>query len=621
MKQIDYTSFGDKKKSDEEIANDWWSKKGDERADSVQKIVEILQRYDSSRITQYQISAKLYNNISLMGLNGMNMSKVSTNASGQKDRITYNVIQSAIDTVIAKMSKNKPRPMFLTSGGDYKIQRRAKNLDKFVEGVFYENKAYELGTDTFLDAAVWGDGFCQVYAFDGRVKIDRVMPGELFTDWMEAYYGKPRQLHRVRCYDRDKLIAMFPKFKKEIAAAKNYNSDHTGIYQNVADQVIVSESWRLPSSKNATDGVHCITIPGCELFAEEWKKDRFPFAQLQWSRRLNGFWGQGAAERIQNIQLEINKILWIIQRSIHLAGSFKILNKIGNKVVTEHLNNDVGAIVEYTDTPPQYVTPPIVPIELYNQVENLKRSAFETLGVSQLSANSQKPAGLNSGAALREYNDIETERFLLLGKNYEAFFIDLADLVIETAKEIAEEDSGFYVQVPDKTSIKKIRWKDVDMERDEFVLKTYPVSSLPNEPAGRLQTITEYMQAGMMNPRTGRKLLDFPDLEQVETLSNSKEEYIHAIFDKIIEDSEFTPPEPQDDLQMAREIALEYYAQGKCNGLEEPKLELIRQFIDQVDMLVEKMNTPVQPMSAEGQQAIPAQPQAAPVSDLLPMEQ
>ena len=621
---IDYKSFNKDEALNPEtnVANNWWAQKGEALADSVHKIVYVLQRFDSSRITQYQISSKLYNNISLMGLNGYNLSKISTNASGQKDRITYNVVASAIDTVIAKMAKNKPKPLFLTSGGDYKMQRRAKKLDKFVEGIFYENKAYELSLETLLDAAVFGDGFVQVYCKDGKICYDRVMPGELYTDWLEAYYGKPRQLHRPRNYDRDILVQMFPKFKKQILEAKSATTDMVGVQQNIADQVTVVESWRLPSGKNANDGIHCITIPGQVLFQENWDKDHFPFAHIRWAKRLNGFWGQGAAEQIQNIQLEINKILWIIQRSIHVAGSFKILNKIGNKVVTEHLNNDIGAIIEYTDTPPQYVVPPIVPMELYNQVENLKRSAFEKVGVSQLSVNSQKPAGLNSGAALREYNDIETERFMVLGKLYENFFLQLAELTVDCAKELDEAGEAVQVSVPEKSSLKAISWKEVDLDKDAFVMKMYPVSSLPSDPSGRLQTITEYMQAGMLSPRTGRRLLDFPDLEQVEVLANSREDYLHNIFDKIIEDNEFTPPEPYDDLELARELALEYYAQGKNNGLEEEKLELIRQFMDQVDLLVQKAMTPppgAMPQEGMQPQAVLGEPMQAPKSELMPM--
>jgi hypothetical protein len=618
MSKIDYNSMTKGDFGEKSFDKKWWTLEGDELANSVQKITKTLIGYDSARLTQCQISSKLYNNISLMGLNGLSFTRPSNNMTGQKDRVTYNIVQSGIDTIVAKMSKNKPKPMFLTSGGDYKIQRKAKKLDKYVEGVFYENKAHQLGMDALLHAAVLGDGFIQVYHQNGRIKYETTLAHELFVDQLEAISGKPRQLHRIKPVDRDVLSDMFPKYKDKIMDSKSVYDDYFGVYQTVADQVLVTESWRLPSGKDTGDGAHCITINGCTLFSEEYKKQKFPFARLQWSKRLNGFWGQSGAEQIQNIQLEINKILWIIQRSIHLAGSFKVFNKIGNKVVKEHLNNDIGAIIEYTDTAPQYVVPPIVPMELYSQLENLKKSAYEKLGVSQLSAASQKPAGLNSGAALREYNDIESERFTVLGKHYEDFFLELSDLTIDCAKELYEQGENLEVKIPDSKFVKSIKWKEVNMDEDSYIMKTYPVSSFPNDPSGRLQTVTEYMQAGMLTPRAGRRLLDFPDLEQVETLANSQENYIHELFERIIDDGEFTPPEPYDDLKLAREMALEYYAQGRVNGLEDDKLEMIRQFMSQIDILEEKAAAALAPQPTQPQ-SVPANPMPAPTSELMPM--
>ena len=618
MATIDYTTLSGEQPDIKAFNKNWWILDGEDLANSVQKVTKTLIGYDSARLTQCQIASKLYNNISLMGLNGLSFTRPSNNMVGQKDRVTYNIVQSGIDTVVAKMSKNRPKPMFLTSGGDYKLQRKAKKLDKFVEGVFYENRAHDLGMDVLLHAAVLGDGFLQVYHENGRIKYEPVLAHELFVDQLEAINAKPRQLHRIKPVDRAVLAERFPEYKDSIATSKSVYDDYFGIYQTIADQVLVTESWHLPSGSSANDGLHCITIPGCVLFKEEYKKHNFPFARLQWSKRLNGYWGQSGAEQIQNIQLEINKILWIIQRSIHLAGSFKVFNKIGNKVVREHISNDIGAIIEYTDTPPQYVVPPVVPVEFYNQLENLKRSAYEKLGVSQLSAASQKPAGLNSGAALREYNDIESERFTVLGKHYETFFMDLAMLTIDCTKELFDQDVNLEVKVPGAKFINSIKWKEVDMEADEYVMKVYPVSSFPNDPAGRLQTITEYMQAGMITPRAGRRLLDFPDLEQIETLANAQEDYIHQCLEAIVDKGDFTPPEPFDDLQLARELALEYYAQGRQNGLEEDKLEMIRQYMDQINILEEKAMMAMQAAQPQPQ-AVPANPLPAPTSELMPM--
>jgi len=139
------------------------------------------------------------------------------------------------------------------------------------------------------------------------------------------------------------------------------------------------------------------------------------------------------------------------------------------------------------------------------------------------------------------------------------------------------------------------------------------VSSLPSDPAGRLQTVQEYAQAGYLSPRQARRLLDFPDLEQVESLANAQENAIVRDLDRIVEDGEMTPPDAFTDLAMARELALQYLAEGKCNGLEEERMELLRRYVADVDTL---QNPPAPLMLPE------AVPQAPPVpaapSDLVP---
>lgn len=623
MRKIDYTTFNNPNDTTQNpYASRWWIAPKSERAQAVTAIVKAIAEYDSKRQTQYQISTRLYGNSNLMGLNGLSYSKIQSVNNASKDRLTYNVCQSVVDTITSKIAKNKPRPMFLTSGGDYKIQRKAKKLDKFVEGIFYENGAHNLGPIVFRDGCVSGDGIVHVFAKEGRVKFERVLASEIYVDWVDAFYGEPRQLHRVKNIDRAVLLDMFPEKKELIRNASSASADLTGVARNVADQVTVVESWHLKSGESASDGLHTINIAEGNLFEEEWDKPYFPFAKFTWCPRLFGYWGQGLVEQIQNIQLEINKILWVIQRSFHLAGSFKILVENGSKIVKEHLNNDIGAIISYSGTPPQYIVPQIVASEMYGHLQTLKNSAYEQAGISQLSAASTKPAGLNSGKALREYNDIESDRFMTIGQAYERFFLELARLTVDCAKDIFETDKKLTVKVPGTKFIETIDWKDVNLKDDQYVMKIFPVSSLPNEPAGRLETIQEYIQAGFIAPRTGRKLLDFPDLEMVEELANSSENYLNEVFEKMIEDGIYTPPEPYDDLGLARELALQYYAQGKCNGLEEEKLELLRNYMDQLDILDQKTTEALAPLSQDNSQmpqpGPQAVPEAAPVSELLP---
>lgn len=621
MSGVDYTKFNTDSKAMEAqgaLNRRWWLARKEDRAASVAAVVNQISDFNTRRYAQYQTSARLYGNASILGMNQVLGQRGISTPAVLKDKVSYNIVQSTVDTITSKMAKNKPKPLFLTSGGDYKLQRKAKKLDKFVEGIFYANDAYSLGNKVFRDSCILADGFIHVFDHYGRVQWDRTLAPEIYVDWMDGFYGKPRQMHLVKRVDREVLADLFSSKARMIREANSADTEAGGIFENISDQLTVVESWHLPSGPEATDGLHTINLAQGNLFEEEWTRQTFPFAKMTWSDRVNGYFGQSLAEQIQNIQLEVNKILWIISRSFHLAGTFKILMERGSRVVKEHINNDLGPIVEYTGTEPKYIVPPVVPVEYYSQLQNLKTSAYEQAGISQLSSSSQKPAGLNSGKALREFNDLETDRFQTVGQAYEKMYLDLSRESINTGRDIYSQTKKFSVAVPGKKFIETIDWKDIDLEDDEFFMKIFPVSSLPTDPAGRLQTIQEYIQAGFITPRTGRRLLDVPDLEQIEDLQNATEEYLHMILEKIVDEGKYTPPDPEDDLQLAAELALLYYAQGKCNGLEPEKLEMLRRFMIQVKALMAKAMTPPPGAAPPGGPGGPqAAPNPQPQSDLI----
>jgi hypothetical protein len=615
---IDYNSFNEGNSANRLSPNNrWWLEKNSvERAQGICQVVNTLAQADSKRQTQYQISARLYGNVNLMGINGLSLAKLQSAQANQKDKITYNIVQSGIDTICAKLSKNKPKPLFLTSGGNWKLHKQAEGLSKFADGIFYENKAYTLGREMLRDAAVIGDGFVKVFRTRGdnpRVRFMRVLCSELYVDQMEAFYGRPRQLYHVVNVDRAVLLEMFPEKREIILNMERARADLTGAYLSVSDQVTICEAWHLPSGEGAGDGMRVIATEKDELESEKWDKDYFPFARLPWTSRLYGYWAQSGAEQIQNIQLEINKILWVIQRSYHMAGSFKILMEHGSKIVKEHFTNEIGTIVGYTGVKPDYVVPPIVPPEIYAHLANLETKAFNALGVSQLSAAGTKPQGLDAAVALREMQDIESERFEVLGQQYEDFYLDLIKLAIAEVEDIYQKKKKYEVQLPGRKFLETIDWKDIRLEDDEYLMKIFPVSSLPNDPSGRLQTITEYIQAGFMTPRAGRRLLDFPDLESAEHLANAQEDWIHEVCEKIIEDGEPYTVEPEDDLTLFKELILQYIAYAKGLNVDESKLDLLRNINKQVTDMITAATPPQLPAPTPQ-----ANPQPTPTSQLVP---
>lgn len=598
----------------------WWVAKTDrELANQLLGTAAFLKENQQYRYRQAAIYARLYGNMSLFSFIGSNMAKMDQSSGLPADRPTFNVIQSCTDTLVSKISQSRPSPVFLTDNGDYRERNLAKKLNNFIAGELYQTKAYEKAAIILRDALVEGTGCLKVYeTADNKVGLDRVLLTELLTDPNEGIYGEPRQLFQLKLVDRQVLMDNFPKFKALIKTAdKAYVDNSADSSKTVSDLVMVVEGWHLPSGPNAKDGRHTIACSSGVLLDEQYDKPKFPFIFLHYSPRLLGFWSQGLAEQLMGTQIEINSLLYTISKAIKLVGVPRVFVEMGSKVTKSHLNNDVGAIVEYRGTKPQYEVAPAVPQELYAQLQRLIEYAYQQSGVSALEASAKKPAGLNSGEAIRSYDDIASDRFAALAKRYDDFFIDLAYQIIELAKEIAERDGSYSTVYPNKNGIKEIDLPNAEAFKNPFVIQCFNQSSLPRDPAGRLEKITEMIQSGMITLQQGRRLLDFPDLQQEEILANAGEERIFQILDKIIDEGFYEGPDPFMPLMLAEQHVLAYinlYAQAK---LEPEKMDLLRTFWKQVQDLKQAAMPPQQVLTPG---AIPPQamPEPLPTSPLVP---
>jgi len=609
-------TFKTKQQTDSLTLAQWWLEKDANKAAALMlTIAAHLKETQAYRYRQTAIFARLYGNQSLYSFAGNNISKMDQTTGLPQERPTFNLVQSATDTLVSRITQSRPQPVFLTNGGDYKQRTLGKKLNNFVQGEFYSCKTYEKASTILRDALVQGTGIMHVYEDqDCRVAMERVLLTELLIDPNEAIYGEPRQIYRMKLVDREVLMANFPEFKDKIEiATKAYADNSPDTSKTVSDLVMCVEGWHLRSGKLAKDGRHTLAISSGFLIDEPYVKDRFPFTFLHYSPRLLGFWAQGLAEQLMGTQLELNSLLFTISRSIKLVGVPRIFVEDGSKVSSAHFNNEIGSIIKYRGIKPMFETPQSNAAELYAERDKLIAYGYQQCGVSALQASSQKPSGLNSGEAIRTYDDISTDRFASLSRRYDNFFIDLAYQIIDLARDIAERDGRYSTVYPNKNTIKEINLKAADLVEDKFVIQCYTQSSLPKDPAGRLAKITEMVQAGMISLQEGRRLLDYPDLESIEKLANAGEERIFQILDEIIEEGKYTPPDPFMDLQLATQLTTQYinlYSQAK---LEESKAQLLRDFFAQVQTL-KQAAIPPQPMQPTPQ----ANPQPLPQSPLVP---
>ncbi len=601
---------------------EWWKAEDDKKlAGELCATAAYLKTNQTYRMRQLAVDVRLYCGLSVYSYAGSNTSKMDKSKTLPDDRPTFNLVQVGVDTLVSRVAQHEPQPKFLTDGADYKERHLAQQLNQFVIGEFYQTKAYDKAKRMFRDGCVMGPGALKVYeGDDDKVQIDRVLVTDLYVDDNDSLNGQPQQLIQLKLVDRDKLLANNGKAKDVIEGTpQSYPDNSADTGKTIADQVMVVEGWKLPSgddpkAKGYVPGRHTLATVNGVIFDEEWHKPKFPFVFFNYQEPFLGFWGQGVATQLFGTQLSLNRILYTITRAITLVGVPRVFIEQNSKVVKAHNNNEIGVLITYTGVKPSYEVAPCNAPELYAERDKLIDYGMRQLGVSSMQAQGQKPGGLNSGEAIRSFDDVSSDRFSDLQKKYDQIYIDLAYLVTDTAMDIAKRTGSYQTVYPNKDGTKEIDLPKMSILKNPFIIQCFNESSLPRTPAGRIATVTEQVQAGMLSVKEGRRLMRFPDLEQNEKLDNASEERIFKILDAIVEDGKYTPPDPFMDILAAETLVVQYFNLYVAANLEEEKQDLLITFFNQVQALKAAAVPPQVPAPPTPQ----ASPEAPPTSPLVP---
>lgn len=570
----------------------WWSPeiKGEELAHSLVGHFKTLDDNQSYRREANLKNLRLYSNLAVLGLSAADYMHEEILP---RNRLKMNIIQSVIDTSQALIATNRTRVQYLTSDGNYKQQRKAKNLTYFTDGQFYRAKVYEKTPIAFKDATIFGTGFLKIYEADGDIVVERVFPDEIIVDDIEGKYASPRSLYQYKEVDKGILAAQFPDSKSEIHEAGKLRDNNAWITGH-NHPIGVLEAWYLPSKAEATDGRHVIAIDGHTLLDEPWEDMEFPFAVFRWNPRPLGYNGQGICEILRDIQVEINYILQKIQRHLNLATT-KIFMEKGGRLNKNFTNEEIG-VVEYPkgSRPPVPVAIQAISPEYYQQLERLCARAYELVGISQMAASSRKQPGITAGVAIREVNDIQSQRFQHVSQAWDIFHLAIARQMIKLAKRIAERGEGSYkVLAKDGNKLREITWEEVNLDEDSYIMQAFPTNFLPKTPGAKLQSIQELVTAFPQVQEDAVKLLEYPDLESVTSRINAPQEIMDLIVYNLLDQNRYIPPEPFMDLVYGVKYMQNSYLKAKMSGVEEEKLSMFRDWMAQA---VEMLTPPEPPM-------------------------
>lgn len=604
----------------------WWNQEKNAHLDifDLVKTIDSVQAGEASNTLK---NYRLYGNMDSIGMDWFNYNRTTTQSMNSK--VKLNIVQSMCDTVTNKITKNKPRVKFLTSGATPSLQKASKNLEKFTDGIFYKLKLYNKMQIAFKDAAIDGTGWVKFWRDEADIKCERNLPIELVIDDNEALYGNPQNLYQKKWVSKEQLMIWVDGDQEKERLIKSANTQGKSQGYNftpsnssrLPEMVLVIEAWHLPSKKDKSDGKHVISIETGVLFENPWEKDYFPFVKVIWNKKPTGFKGSGLANELTGLQIEINKTLRTIQLSNELNGIPRVLIENTSKIVQEHINNGIGSIVEYEGTKPEFINAQPVHPDLYTWFRELYQKAYEISGVSQMSSTATKPSGVTAAAALRELSDIDTERFITVGQMYEDAFLQAARICIDLARDIENDDKisdkdKIKVQVKGRRFLEEIKWSDIDLEENQYQMQMMPASMLSNTVAGRRQDIEDLINLGVIQKEDAADLLNMPDIEAYMTTETASVRDIKYTIEKIVEDGEYSSPEAFQNLQYGIKSFMSAYLNYKWDmpedtkpqkELKEQRLELLRKWIKEATT---KMKQATQDELAMQQQVMGNQQQA-----------
>ena len=601
---------------DGNIVRKWWLSDPKRLFENVWPLVNSIRQSQSIR---HVSNIRFYNLYANQALNNLSAARYNSSNNmgsyfGESARLTYNVVKSCVDTARSKIAKEKPRPFFVTTDGNWMLQQKAKKMNTFMVALFNQMGAgglvreslYTIGSESFLDAAISGTGAAKMYIKNEKIVCERFISDELIIDQFEGMYRTPRSAHQVKYIDREVLYDLYPEHKKFIGEA---TAAQTGTENYTQDMIPVIESYHLPSSEGAEDGLLSVTIQTGTLKSVRWDREYFPFLLQRWTLRPVGFFGIGLAEELQGIQREINYTLSNIQIGLRRIAVPRVWLHIADHNPKKKMTNEIGEINYYRDKPPFIVNPVAFNPETYNHVDRLFNKAYEITGISQLSSMAQKPAGLDSGVALRNYQDIESERFASVHQMYEDFFIQATYMALDYLDELLEAGIDTTVVMKDGMTQQPVKYSQVKLPKDSFNIEAYPTAFLPSEPSGKFAKVQESIEAGMFTLEEGRELLDFPDIVKMNRVKLAPRNACISYVEKMIETGKYKAIEPYQDMTLTKQLAQAYYLEGRSQGMPEDRLKLLRRCLQEIKTREEEAAATIQ---AEQLEMMQAQAEGAP---------
>lgn len=562
--------------------------------------VSELKSLNESRLSKYYRNYNYYNNTPAGVLKNIRNPSIvglyNIDESIENDTTltpSINVIKSCIDTLTSKIAQSKVRPFFNCINGTFKDINVCKNAQQYFDQYFDIEEVNKKVSMAFRDACIFDHGVIYV---DGETKsITKALPWQVFVRPAELTYNN---ITRAYYCQNDYPVSMLPeKYRNKVLKA-NPDQEYVtyGIYYDTVDQC---------------KAVYITELDFVEI--EKYEGNRVPFIFLWYNNPIHGGSSVSVVDMLYGIQKEVNTLMSKVKDASQLSPALTFFLPDDATIKSTQLNNRVGNVITYKATsdmsgsPVTVATPNFIDSQYIELINNLKETAYEMVGISQLSAQSKKPTGLDSGIALQTMENVESERFEEQLNQVIRCYVEIA----KTCLRVFPKDETILPDTPNRLDV---RWRDIVDEEKKMQIQFSAADSLSKDPSTKLQQLQQLAQVGVIPRERIAQFMELPDLEGGYSLSNNAINAVLSVIRDCIESDNYDVPDYIPIPMLKTEIINTQLSLRAANFTKNQKdIEKLNQLYNKVVQMEQQMNqpTPEEQAMQQQQQMIQAQQQAA----------
>lgn len=557
-------------------------------------------------------------------------SPLSIWSGGNIECTVHNIVKSAVDTVTARISMNKPKATAISVHGTWEERLKCEGMTDFMSGVFDQIDFHAKLPAIVRDCCLSGDGILKVHEERGKLKGTRVLRGHLVIDEAEGYQGDPRTMFEMRWASRERLLAFYPNAWAAIRATPT--STDTSYFQPsvMSPYSTVVKYWhayRLPdmpgASGRAGKGRHIVFTRAGILLDEEYNFEDFPFIRLTWSPPTTGYWGESFVAALRGGQVKVNTHDINIEETMRRMNAGRWLVPAGSELVVEHLNNEIGAIVRHTGPRPvKDNSDSVAPEEIKERDYEITIQPILN-GISTLASAGVTPPSLKSGEGEKVAIDIHTQRFTPLEQRQGFFACNAGKAylqLVRSMKPVTLDGTGggldYKVWTQDRFGqSREIRFGEVNLNEEAFRIRISATNMMADSPEDRTDQAISLAQAGVLDGIEMVDAINFPDLQSITAGKTAALKMIKWLVYKMARDADFyLSPEPDFDLVHGIPYMQAARAQLFMDNAPSSLRNKFLEWIVQAKALVPA------PLGTKLPPPVPAQPLPPPQSQMLPMK-